>query len=309
VVPLYFKEAMEKNLETSLLQVLIALSHKESVSGAAQELNVTQSAVSQSLKSLENKVGFTILNRAGKQVALTEEGRKLAKVAKASLKRIEETIESIHSEHDLLKGQVHIGTLAGIGKSWISAAMIDFLAKYPEIELKMSLDFPENLIKRFERGEIDAIILPENVLPPWPEKWVLHEERITLIFPKKWAITNKTELKDIIQYPLIMFESHDPLFYRWVRERFKVTPRNIKEKLVVNSFGQILRAVEKGLGIAVVPTHVLDRFVVKDKLGQLTEAGQIFNHHIVFACHPEDSKNVKIQTLFEFLRHRREEKN
>jgi DNA-binding transcriptional LysR family regulator len=295
---------MEKNLETSLLQVLIALSHKESVSAAAVELNVTQSAVSQSLKTLEGKVGFPILVRTGKQVALSEDGKKLAKVAKQYFKKIEETIDEIHLQKDVFKGNLTVGTLAGLGKSWISSALIDFMSLYQDINLKISLDFPENLIKRFERSEVDVLILPENLLPAWPEKQLLHEEKINLIFPKDWNIDESTELKDLLTYPLIMFEAHDPLFYRWVRERFKTTPRQVNEKLVVNSFGQILRAIEKKLGISVVPTHVIDRFSTKDHLGRLSKEAEVFNHHIVFASHPEEAKNIKIVALFEFLKAR-----
>jgi DNA-binding transcriptional LysR family regulator len=69
-------------IESSMLQVLIALSHNENISKAAQELNVTQSAVSQALKNLEAKVGFPVITRQGKAVTLTESGMRLAKVAK-----------------------------------------------------------------------------------------------------------------------------------------------------------------------------------------------------------------------------------
>jgi DNA-binding transcriptional LysR family regulator len=298
---------MEKNLETSLLQVLIALANKESVSGAAAELNVTQSAVSQSLKSLEKKVGFVILNRSSKQAFLTEDGRKLAKIAKQYLKKIDETIDEIHLSKDVFKGKLHVGTLAGLGKSWISSALIEFLAKYPEIDLTITLDFPEWLIKRFERTEIDVLILPENVLPPWPEKLTLHDEKITLIYPKKWKISDQTELKELLQYPLIMFQTHDPLFYRWVRETYKTTPRLVNEKLVVNSFGQILRAVEKGLGIAVVPTHVIDRFNLSPEVGRISSKNEVFNHHITYAFQPDEAKNIKIKTLYEFLQKKHHE--
>ena len=78
-------------IESSQLQVLIALSHNENISKAAHELNVTQSAVSQALKNLENKVGFPVITRQGKSVTLTDNGMRLAKVAKQYLKRIEET--------------------------------------------------------------------------------------------------------------------------------------------------------------------------------------------------------------------------
>ena len=58
-------------IETSLLQVLIALSHNENISKAAEELNVTQSAVSQALKNIENKVGLSTPGYASERMSIT----------------------------------------------------------------------------------------------------------------------------------------------------------------------------------------------------------------------------------------------
>jgi DNA-binding transcriptional LysR family regulator len=152
-------------IESSMLQVLIALSHNENISKAAEELNVTQSAVSQALKNLEGKVGFPVITRQGKSVTLTENGMKLAKVAKQYFKRIEETIEQIHQENHHIKGKLHVGSLYGLGKTWLSSRMLDFLTSYPELEVRLSMDFPETIIKKFEQHEIDCLIMPEYLVP------------------------------------------------------------------------------------------------------------------------------------------------
>ena len=239
-----------------MLQVLIALSHNENISKAAEELNVTQSAVSQALKNLEAKVGFPIITRQGKSVRLTDQGLRLAKVAKQYFRRIEETIEQIHLENHEIKGKLHVGSLYGLGKTWLSSRMLGFLSSYPELEVKLSMDFPENIVKKFEQHEIDCLIMPDYLVPAFAEKKTLHDEYTTLVFSDKFKITKNTELKDLLNLPIIFYETNDPNFYRWCREKFGVVPRNIKPRLVVNSFGQMLQAVNEGLGIAVVPTHV-----------------------------------------------------
>lgn len=288
-------------IETSSLQVLIALSHNENISKAAQELNVTQSAVSQALKNLEGKVGFPLVARQGKSVALTENGRRLAKVAKQYFKRIEETIEQIHLESHEIKGKVHVGSLYGLGKTWLSSRMLDFLARYPELEVRLSMDFPENIIRKFEAHEIDCLIMPEFMVPAFAEKKDLHSENTTLVFGEKFKITPKTDLKEILAQPIIFYENNDPNFYRWCREKFGVVPRNIKPRLVVNSFGQMLQAVNEGLGIAVVPTHVLKRSHLKDKVKTPGKEFEVFSNKVSFAYHPDDAQSYKIKELYKFL--------
>ena len=288
--------------ESSHLQVLIALSHSDSISKAAESLGVTQSAVSQALKTLEGKVGFPLLARQGKNATLTEGGRKLAKVAKQYLKRIDDTIDQIHQDAQEVRGSLHVGTLAGLGKSWITSRIIDYLNEHPELEVKVSMDFPENLIRRFERGDIDCLILPDYQVPAWAEKWVLHEEHTVLVFPdsKEFRITDKSDLKDILQNPVIMFEENDPLFFRWCREHYGALPRQVRSRLVVNSFGKILQAVCDGLGMAVVPTHVLNRSFFKDKIKTL-KGSEVFNNTICFATRVEEAEGLKMKGLYQHL--------
>lgn len=288
-------------IETSMLQVLIALSHNENISKAAEELNVTQSAVSQALKNLEARVGFPVITRQGKSVTLTENGMRLAKVAKQYFKRIEETIEQIHLENHEIKGKLHVGSLYGLGKTWLSSRMLDFLSTYPELEVRLSMDFPETVIKKFEQHEIDCLIMPDFLIPAFAEKWNLHEEYTTLVFSEKFNITKSTELKDILALPIIFYENNDPNFYRWCREKFGVVPRNLKPRLVVNSFGQMLQAVNEGLGVAVVPTHVLKRSHLKTKLKTVGKDFEVFSNRVSFAFHADEAESYKIKELYKFL--------
>lgn len=288
-------------IETSMLQVLIALSQNDNISKAAQDLNVTQSAVSQALKNLEAKVGFPVVTRQGKAVKLTEQGQRLAKVAKQYFKRIEETIEQIHLENHDIKGKLHVGSLYGLGKTWLSSRMLDFLASYPDLEVRLSMDFPEMIIKKFEQHDIDCLILPDFLVPAFAEKLDLHSEYTTLVFSDKFNITKETELKDILQMPVIFYENNDPNFYRWCRERFGVVPRNVRPRLVVNSFGQMLQAVNEGLGVAIVPTHVLKRSHLKTKLKTVGKEFEVFSNKVSFAFHADEAQSYKIKELYKFL--------
>jgi DNA-binding transcriptional LysR family regulator len=289
-------------IETSMLQVLIALSHNENISKAAEELNVTQSAVSQALKNLESKVGFSIVTRQGKAVTLTENGQRLAKIAKQYFKRIEETIEQIHLENHDIKGKLHVGSLYGLGKTWLSSRMLSFLAGYPDLEVRLSMDFPDTIIKKFDQHEIDCIIVPDYLVPAFAEKWELHSEFTTLVFPKSFGITAETEMKDILNLPIIFYDINDPNFFRWCREKFGVVPRNVKPRLIVNSFGQMLQAVDEGLGIAVVPTHVLKRAQSsRPNVATVGKEHEIFSNKISFAFHADEAQNFKIKELYKFL--------
>jgi DNA-binding transcriptional LysR family regulator len=141
--------------------------------------------------------------------------------------------------------------------------------------------------------------MPEYMVPAFAEKKELHSEYTTLVFSDKFNITKTTELKDLLNMPIIFYDNNDPTFYRWCREKFGVVPRNVKPRLVVNSFGQMLAAVAEGLGIAVVPTHVLKR--THQKVKTVGKEFEVFNNKVSFAFHADEIGNYKIKELYKFL--------
>lgn len=290
-------------LESSQLQVLMAISVSSNLSEAAESLSITQSAVSQNIKSIEAKVGFPVVTRKGKNVVLTPSGKRLAKLGKTYLKKLDDAITDILQDQNKIAGHLKVGTLFGIGKSWVASRLIEFSSHFPDMGIDIKMDFPEWLLKSFENHDLDCLVLPEKLIPAHSERLVLHEEFSTIVFPnsKDYKITTKTTLKELCEYPLIFFEDRDPLFYQWCREKFGSVPRNIKPRIVVNAFGQMLQAVNDGLGIAVIPTHVLRRSYFKNKVKTLGKEFDVKSSSVHFVHHIDDKDSLKIKTLYEFL--------
>lgn len=290
-------------LDNSQLQVLLALDQSVSLSQAAEILGVTQSAVSQNLKSLEQKVGFSVVTRQGKNVVLTPGGKKLAKLGRSYHKRFDDLINELSQQKQRMIGPIAIGTMFGIGKSWIAQRMIEFSTFFPDMKVKFSMDFPDKVLNAFENHELDCLVLPSTLVPAHCQSKILHNETATLVFPnnEKFKISEKTSLKELVEFPMIFFEEKDFLFHHWCKQRFGNVPKGLTPRIVMNSFGQILQAVSLGLGIAVVPTHVYKRFHQKDLIQTLGPSMDIHSNTFDFIYHSEDSDSLKITTLYEFL--------
>lgn len=290
-------------IESSQLNVLMAVDKAATLSEAADALNITQSAVSQNLKSLEQKVGFDVVARKGKKVGLTPNGKKLAKLGRNYFKKLDDAITEILQAKNKVTGSISIGTMFGIGKSWIANRVIEFSSHFPDLEIEIKMDFPDKLLKDFENHDIDCLVLPEKLIPAHCENKVLHTENSTLVFPDsdKFKIDTNTTLKEISEMPLVFFEQRDPLFYQWCRAKYGSVPRGIKPHITVNAFGQILQAVHEGQGIAVVPTHVFRRSFFKKKVKTLGKEFDIQSSIFHFIYHNEDKENLKINTLYDFL--------
>lgn len=290
-------------LEISQLHTLVAVAKAKSFSKAAEELHVTQSAISQSVKNLETKVEVRLFKRSGKKVVLTPEGEKLYELASDFLSQIDNVVDEIRHDKNEMSGKVRVGALAGIGKSWLAPELLSVARDFPEINVQISMGFGENLAKEFEQFRLDFVILPEEDLPSIGERAYICEEKATLVFPKskEFDIKDDITLERLSLMPTILFESGDHLYSQWCRYHFKEVPKKINSRYVINAHGTMLHAVSMGLGIAVIPTHVLKRSYYRNKVGTLDKKFEVPSMRF-FLCYHKESENIaRIKLILERL--------
>jgi LysR family glycine cleavage system transcriptional activator len=117
------------------LRAFEATARLASVTRAAQELHVTQSAVSRHLRTLEEELGLPLVRRVHRGVAITPAGRTLASALSASFERIGETIERLTRE----KNSLRLRALPSIGVRWLWPRLHRFEAAHPEVRLHVDI--------------------------------------------------------------------------------------------------------------------------------------------------------------------------
>ena len=296
-------------IETSQLQTLVAVTRAKSFSKAADDLSVTQSAISQSIKNLESKLNVKIFKRSGKNVVLTPEGEKLYEFGSLFLEQMQGTLDSLQEERDQMKGKVRIGTLTGIGKSWLAHEIVDYAKENPDLRLSVRMGHVEELIADFENNLLDILVMPEDEIPNNGEREFFLEEKSTLVFPKghhDFNFKSKLTLAQLEELPIILFEKDDHLFYKWCRSKFKTTPKKLNVRFTVNSHGHMLQAVHEGLGIAVVPNHVLNRSYFLDKVSTLGGEFEVPSGKIFIVYQKESENLLRIKNTIDRLLSNRE---
>ncbi len=292
---------MSSILETSQLQTLVAVANAGSFSKAAENLNVTQSAISQSVKNLENKLSVNLFKRLGKKVVLSSEGEKLYKLATKFLSQLSETLDEIAHDKDAMSGKVRIGTLNGVGKSWLAHELLEFAVKEKELTVSIKLAFRDDLVSDFENHKLDFLILPEADLPSIGERVFLSEEKATLVYPKGLNLNQSLTLEELVDLPTVLFEWDDPLYFNFCATKYGQRPHRVNAKFVVNSHGSMLHAVHLGLGVAVVPNHVLSRSFYKDKIGTLGAPFEVSNGNFYLLYHQSSLELLRMRKTLERL--------
>lgn len=141
---------------------------------ASEELHISQPAISQSIKKLEDQLGGTLFSRSNKGMELTEEGKMFYEYVKSALELINNTETEFASFKDLTKGKIKIGCSTTLTKLILIDILKEFHKDYPNISINITNNLTINLIKNLKHGKLDFVIFNESNI----KETNLHLEKI-----------------------------------------------------------------------------------------------------------------------------------
>jgi DNA-binding transcriptional LysR family regulator len=228
-----------------------------SFSKAANELHIAQSAVSRQIKLLEESINNQLFIRSSKKIILSEKGKELYK----SLLIFEKDLETLTKDNKSLN--IRIGILHGLLEVWF-VKVIALLPSEIQGNIHITVDSPENLKAGILNNKFDIIFSNNNIQSEILSSLKFEKEEFKLISKKE------INLKDLSEYTWIVYDQHDKLF--------NISKKQPNKKIFVNSITAIKNLVEQGVGIAIVPEHLLsssDKFKTYD-LKKLSKAELYF---------------------------------
>ena len=154
------------NLER--LRTLDALARHGSVSGAAEGLHVTTSAVSQQMSKLEREVGQQLLAKNGRGVRLTDAGRLLAEHAGRILSQVELAQADLEAQRGQVVGELRISAFPTAARGLFPAALAALRARHPALRVRSTEQEPERGIAGVVRGDLDLAVVLDWYNKPMP---------------------------------------------------------------------------------------------------------------------------------------------
>lgn len=240
------------------LRTFEAVARHNSFTRAAEELNVTQSAASRLVRSLEDYLQIPLFTRQSRRIELTDEGRFYNRLVHDALDLVEAgTVELISSSQG--NGTLSIGMLPTFGTRWLLPRLPSLQEKYPEISLNVissdgELDFTKERIDvaiRFGHGN-----WPDAIIDP-----LMSEEILVVCSPK--IMQGPMPLSDyssLQHHPLIRHSTRPHSWDHWFRS-VGASRDNLRWGPSLEHFFMIIQAAIAGLGIALLPS-----FLVEDEL-------------------------------------------
>lgn len=237
------------NVDLELYRVFYTVAKNKHMTKASEELHISQPAISQSIKKLEDGLGGTLFLRSNKGMELTEEGKMFYEYVKGALELINNAENEFTSFKDLSKGEIKIGCSTTLTKLILIDALKDFHNEYPNININITNDLTSNLISDLKLGKLDFVIFNESNIKEtnlYLEK--IKELKQGFIYNPEFYTDDIYDFKDLNKIPLILQKeesnSRKLLDYVALQNSVKLIP-----KMEVVSQELITEFVNIGLGI------------------------------------------------------------
>lgn len=193
------------NVDLELYRVFYVVAKNKHMTKASEELHISQPAISQSIKKLEEQLGGILFLRSNKGMQLTEEGKMFYEYVKGALTLINNAENEFTSFKNLSKGEIKIGCSTTLTKLILIDVLKKFHKEYPNININITNDLTSNLIKKLKIGKLDFVIFNESNVKEnslYLEK--IKELKQGFIYNSDFYKDNVTNFEDLNNLPLIL---------------------------------------------------------------------------------------------------------
>ena len=269
-------------LERIHLAVVQQVEQQGSLTAAADVLHVTQSALSHSMKKLEQQLGTAIWLREGRSLRLTQAGQYLLAVANRVLPQLDLAEQRLRQFAQGERGTLRIGMECHPCYQWLLKVVSPYLAAWPDVDVDVKQKFQFGGIGALFGYEIDLLVTPDPLFKPGLHfEPVIDYEQVLLVAARRplaqQAFIKPAQLADetLITYP-VSIERLD--IYTQFLMPAAVTPRRHK---VIETTDIMVQMVASGRGVAALPRWLAEEYAKKSdvaavRLGPKGIAKQIF---------------------------------
>jgi len=240
-------------IKLSQLRILVAVVDYETFSEAALQLDMSQSAVSHSISSLEETLGVVLFSRGRHGARLTPVGQKVVDRARTILQEADGIVHEAEKARGLTGGQVRVASFRSIAVHVLPGAIATFKQQYPDIAVHLSEHDNFRQVEkalREGRADIGFTILPTS---DDLEAWTVLENEYVALFPADFKPDgNVLTWAELAQYPLIMPPA-DRVMMQEVYNHVRANGVELNVTSEVETDTTIVNLVAQGVGATILP--------------------------------------------------------
>lgn len=255
-----------RDLTLRSLRVFDAAASASSFSRAAEVMGMTQSAVSQQIRVLEEEVKARLFDTQARPIQLTDAGRELLRHARLILAQVNIAADSLASMEGQYRGQLHLGAVSP-SNYFVPHMMAAFRQKFPEIRMKLTLGRRDNLLTMLGEHRLDIVIggYPPAETDVEAEAFARHPHCLVAAADHPLTARRGMQWAELRDEPFIAREATSAT-RRFLEHLLQVQGLQVNINLELEGNEAVKQAVMAGLGISFLSAHV---FQLELQVGKL----------------------------------------
>lgn len=240
-------------IKLELYRIFQEVAKTGNISAAAQRLFISQSAVSQSIKQLEDQLQVRLFSRSSKGVRLTGEGELLAEYVEHALGLIRSGEEKLAQARDLATGELTIGASDTVTKTYLLARLESFHKTYPGIHIRILTGTSRMVLNYLKSGQVDIAFAskPENT-ETYHMRHCIETHTIFVAAPTYFSDFSRVfSMREIAELPLILLE-RQASSRTYVERFFSEHGITLHPEIELGSHNLLISLARIGLGVACV---------------------------------------------------------
>jgi DNA-binding transcriptional LysR family regulator len=261
-------------MEFDDIRAFVSIADTGSVSAAARDLFVTQSAVTRRLQRLETSLGTSLVDRRSRPVILTGAGEAALERCRRLLNDMRE-MHAAASNRGLPLGELRIGVAHALTELTLTEPVGQVRKKFPKVTLRLRTGWSRELLERVRTGALDAavILLPQGEsLPAEVDSKMLGKDRLVVVAPRLLAAPAPRTVRDLAGVQWIL--NPEGCAARAALRR-TLLAANIDMVVAVEAYNYELQLslVAQNRGLSLAPARILKRSRLRRRLRALRVAG------------------------------------
>ena len=249
-------------LDIHQLEIFTKVAELKSFSKAAQEMYLTQPTVSQHMSSLENYLGIKLLDRLGKEVALTKAGEILYPYAKQMTALRGEAQQALNHFMGKKTGHLVLGASTIPGEYILPPLLGQFKTLYPEIRITLRIGDTEEIVTELLGGTIEFGIIGAKIIHTRLKYSHFVEDELIVVVPKghRWWQKKSIDVLELVDEPFIMREEGSGTRISMEKRLHKLAISSDDLRIIaeVGSTTAVKQAIKANLGISLISERAVE---------------------------------------------------
>ena len=292
------------NINLEYYKIFYEVAKEQNITKASENLNISQPAISKTIKLLEEKLGGTLFVRTKKGVILTEEGKEFYSYINKAMEYINSAENKFSDLINLETGVIKIGVNSTLTKEFLLSYLEIFNKSYPKIDIQITNGITSHLINELKNGLIDIVFLNLNNKDYGNDIDIIKCKKIHDIFiaSKKYSKLNDKviSLNELKNYPLI-FQAKGSNTRNFLDNFLKEKNITLKPNIELASYSLVTEFCKAGFGIGFAVKEFVQKDLNEGKIFSLKMKENIPERYIGFAISNKHLPSFSTKKLIEII--------